>query len=187
MNISNKVISHFKDQEGYVNHFYLDTKGIVTIGIGCVLTLQQALALPFLNRNTLVNATTAEIKADFDLVSGLEKGKPANYYFPGLHCYLPENVIYDLFGERIKVFVKGLTAILNDFESYSESLKLVLLDMAFSLGISGLAFKFPKFCLAVRESNSEAAATESIRVDVQQTRNEWAFRILSEQETWHRV
>jgi GH24 family phage-related lysozyme (muramidase) len=52
--------------EGYVEHMYLDTKGLVTVGIGNMLpSVAAAQALPFVNRSTGNRATADEIAADY--------------------------------------------------------------------------------------------------------------------------
>lgn len=52
---------------------YLDTRGFVTVGKGKMLPdAASAVAIPFRSRATDARATQAEIRAEYDLIAGME-------------------------------------------------------------------------------------------------------------------
>lgn len=173
-----EVLGHFVVFEGKVNHFYLDTKGIVTIGIGCALTLNDALDLSLLNKESLIEATRDEIKKDFTNTQLNSKGRVAEYYGRGLVTYLPEFIIDQLFYKKLHDFEARLSSVFSNYLNFSDNVQFALLDMAFNLGVSGILNEFPDFTESVRDQNWLGAARECVRLDVSLSRNDWTQRML---------
>ena len=85
--------------EGRVDHMYLDTKGLVTVGVGFLLsTLDSAIRLNFQRDGR--KATEEEIAIDYGTVKIQSKGMMANYYKRFTHCYLSDEEIDLLLDER---------------------------------------------------------------------------------------
>jgi hypothetical protein len=83
---------------------YLDTKGLVTVGIGKMLPyVTAAKALGFVRRSDGVPATAPEIETDFTEVSKQSKGKIALLYKPSTKLDLPDDKIFALLKKSLQV------------------------------------------------------------------------------------
>jgi GH24 family phage-related lysozyme (muramidase) len=159
--------------EGNVPHMYLDTKGLVTVGIGNMLpSVAAAQMLNFIDRATTAKATADAIKADYEAVTKQPDSKVASYYRPFTKLDLPNVDIDVLFRARVDEFVGQLKKVYPAFDSFPPSAQLALLDMGFNLGTGGLQKKFPKMNAAIAKLDWAAAGTECNRPDVNQARND---------------
>ena len=166
----NKLLS---DNEGRVNHLYLDTVGKPTVGVGNMLpTAESACKLPFRILSNDGRANINLITDEYELIRSKEWGKVANYYRQFCHLYLPESDIDELLDDRVDEFEIRLRTDFLDFETYPENVQLALFDMAFNLGNDGLMKKFPKFCNAIKSKNWPEAAIQSRRPQLSVKRNE---------------
>jgi GH24 family phage-related lysozyme (muramidase) len=160
--------------EGNVSHMYLDTKGLVTVGIGNMLpSAAAAQALPFVSRTTGNQATAAEIAADFASVEAQPDSKNASYYRQFTKLDLPNVNIDSLFRSRIDEFVKQLKSAYPEFDSFPSEAKLALLDLAFNMGIGRLksAAEWPKLNAAIAKRDWSTAAAECNRPQANGRRN----------------
>lgn len=67
--------------EGTATHMYLDTKGLVTVGVGKMLSsAAEAQKLPFVARATNASATLDQIAAEYHALLKQEKGLPWRTY-----------------------------------------------------------------------------------------------------------
>lgn len=178
MLITTKVLDHFKSVEGFINHFYLDSEGIVTIGIGCVVSLKEALSLPMFSKSTNISVGSTEIEIDYDNIKRSEVGHTPDYYSKRTELRTTDGVIENLFKSRFDSIQKQVGYNFLDFSTYSEGVQLVLMDFAFNLGVFGLLSKFPHFCAAIKGRDFRTAASESKRVGIQDSRNKWAESVL---------
>ncbi len=159
--------------EGSVNHMYLDTRGLVTVGVGNYLpNVDAAQALDFVNTDTHQNASTVEIAIDYNNVSKQVGAKRADYYKQFCKLELPQDKIDILFNSRVSEFVASLNKSYPDYNTYPESVQLAMLDMAFNLGVGGLKTKWPKLNAAIAAQDWTNAATCCIRPGGQQSRND---------------
>jgi GH24 family phage-related lysozyme (muramidase) len=62
---------------------------------------------------------------------------------------------------------------------YSDSAKLALFDMIYTLGANGLRMKFPIMNIAINRRDWPTAARSSHRLNVQPDRNFWTENLLS--------
>lgn len=156
--------------EGEVDHFYLDTVGKVTIGIGCQVF--DPTRLPMVIRATGMSAPTADALAEYAAVRRMEPAKKASFYRKSTRLYLPVSGIDALFNERLALAKRGLSAKFK-LDALPLPAQLALVDMSFNLGSRGLIEKFPKFCNAVVAGDWQTAAAECDRNGIQAERNAW--------------
>lgn len=72
--------SKMEKYEGKVPHMYLDSKGLVTVGVGhLIIDLGSAQKLSFKKSNNTA-ASKEEIKADYDSVKKQPKNRMASFY-----------------------------------------------------------------------------------------------------------
>jgi len=158
--------------EGKVPHFYLDPSGLVTIGIGCrVATIHEALQLDFLYKDSKLPAERDSIRNDFIIVSQSISGQDTSYYDLLTNLFLSEEDIVKLFIVKYLEKLHYTKTYFADFDSFSDNIKLALLDMTFNLGVTGLIMKFPKFTKALQRKDWMAAAAECDRHGISAERN----------------
>jgi GH24 family phage-related lysozyme (muramidase) len=168
--------SHFIKYEGNLNHFYLDTKGLVTIGIGC--QVYDPTVLPLVHKSDGMAANRAEIFTDYNLIKAQPMGKIASYYDQFCQCFMMNIGIDSLFYSRLNHFLVDLETKLawGPLDQFPENAVLALTDMAFNLGIGGL-MKFHIFLNSFRNREWKTCAKECIRNGIQQERNDWTQQI----------
>ncbi len=167
---------HFIRFEGQTRSFYLDGEGVCTIGIGCQIF--DPLSLPLLRKSDNHPALRAEIFSDYNMIKAMPPGHLPEYYDACCQLYLPEVEIAALFEERLDRFIRDVELKILPLKGLPEPAALVVVDMAFNLGIGGLVSKFPKFLTACRAQDWKTAAAESRREGIQPARNDWAAATL---------
>jgi GH24 family phage-related lysozyme (muramidase) len=164
--------AELRRSEGEIAHMYLDTGGLVTVGVGNLLpNVAAAQQLPFVRRREGAPATAAEIAADFAAVQQQAKGKLASAYRPHTQLDLPGTAIDALLQQRLATFRSDLARRFPTFASFPMLAQFALVDMAFNLGTQGLLTKFPEFIRAVEAGDWSGAAAESDRRQVAASRN----------------
>jgi GH24 family phage-related lysozyme (muramidase) len=167
-----EVKVHMVPYEGNISHMYLDTKGLVTVGIGNLLaSVEAAQALEFVSRASTRSASAAEIKTDYESIQTQKVGLRAQGYREFTKLDLPDVAINDLFRKRIDEFKKQLKASYPSFDDYPPAAQLAMLDMAFNLGTSGLRRKWPNLNAAIDKKDWADAAANCTRPDANAVRN----------------
>ena len=69
-----------------------------------------------------------------------------------------------------------------EFDTYPETAKIGLLDMAYTLGVEGTKNEYPKFTLAVRHRDWNLAADQSDRPQLSSQRNQIVFQWFKQAE-----
>ena len=125
--------------EGKIPWMYLDSKGLVTVGVGFFLkTVEAAKKLPFVNTQTAQAATAEEITTAYDTVAKMEKAHRASYYKLELGIELPDSEIKDLAIDKLRnTYVPAIRRFFSDFDSYPDEARRALLDLAYNGGASG--------------------------------------------------
>ena len=101
----------FKKWEGDIEHMYLDTVGVVTVGVGAALfAASDATALAFVVRAGGAAATAAQITTDYDEVKKQTKGQIASTYKQYTKCDLPQAKRDELLLAKIRGFDARLKA-----------------------------------------------------------------------------
>jgi hypothetical protein len=133
--------------EDDVPHVYVDPKGLVTVGEGCMLaTVEEAKKLPFIRRDGSGKATPAEIAADYYAVkklwipgAGPEHQMPAAKQKKYTKIELPASEITKLMKESMMTLFAGLPgAFAPDWMWFPCEAKMGLMSMVYGLGLAGL-------------------------------------------------
>lgn len=166
------VIQRLRLFEGSIPYMYRCTGGEVTVGIGhAILTPGAALALQWEQLLSNDRPPDERIEADYWKVASAPKGQLAKAYEPLTTCRMSDSDIDTLADADIIVFSDQLDHHVEGWEQYPEPAQEALFDMAFNLGIGGLK-KFPKMLNACSRGDWSAAAAESRRNGIPNTRNE---------------
>src|SRR5437016_11515233 len=97
-----ETLEALKRHEGCFPHMYLDTKGLVTVGVGQLLSsVEEAKKLPFINRTTQKPATPTEIDTDYSAVKKQPVDHIADFYKQFTQLDLPQSDIDALFKARV--------------------------------------------------------------------------------------
>ena len=159
--------------EGSARHMYVDTRGHVTTGIGHLLRdANAAVALPWLHRSTGKPAMPAEIQAAFAHVAAQPAGRHASHYEHASDLVLPPNLPRELAAARLeREFLPGLRRLCPGFDGYPQPAQRALVDMAYNLGLGGLA-RFSKMLRACERGDFAAAGNECHRHTCRDDRND---------------
>ena len=173
MPLTDLVITHlrrrFEQVEGRIPHLYRDTnlKGLITIGIGCVVfTLDNAKALALQNPATHLAATATEKAAEWKLIHEQKFGQTvtARSFSKVMKLTLPDPDIDSLFKTRILEFDASLRSIFGaKYDTFPDPAREALLDMIFNLGKRGL-LRLTPFIKSVQAEDWAAAAPQSHRL-----------------------
>lgn len=160
--------------EGYVQHIYLDTKGLPTVGVGNLIkTIQDAFKVPFSVKEDFNAASQDEIRRDYDKVCRIKPGLKASRYGLVCRCYVTEANIEALCVKRLKdEFLPGLYGIFPDFDEFPNPAREALIDLAYNLGVGGLR-KFRQLRKSIKEGDWERASRCCKRKTSTDRRNKW--------------
>ncbi|MCE9688131.1 hypothetical protein LZP73_18300 [Shewanella sp. AS16] len=142
---------------------YLDSKGLVTVGVGHLL--KDSASAQMLNFKTCTNlpASKDEVRADYEAV----KKQPANrlvaFYKQQVKLKLADADINSLTDKHIDSFEGELRRIFPDFPTYPAEVKLALFDIIFNVGMTDLNNMWPGLKQAVKTKDWTTAAKESNR------------------------
>lgn len=149
--------------EGSVDHIYLDTKGLPTVGVGFLLPTPESAV-----KIGLVPADHAAL--DWATVKACPPGKVAAWYKDHTVCILPLKGLRAEFDRRAQEFAVQLSKGYN-LEGYPESVQVAILDMAYNLGSGALLTKWPSFKAACVKQDWTGAGLQCKRKGVQEKRN----------------
>jgi len=161
--------------EGNIPHMYLDTKGLVTAGIGHMIpNLDWAQQIPFVGRNTGAPASAGDIQTDYQAVAAAVKGQGPGAYTGITALDLPDGWAVQDASQRLQgEYLPPLKAQYPAYETYPQPAQIALLDMIYNLGGPGLA-KFVQFKAAVVAGDWQLASQQCYRNGIQLARNNWA-------------
>jgi GH24 family phage-related lysozyme (muramidase) len=161
-----------KKHEGEVAFMYLDTKGLVTVGIGNLIDpMSLAVGLPFQfkadNRAQVAAgkaASRAEIEAEW---KALKNHPKKEQFITGGHRLCASETDLELSGAgRQQLFRSKSTAneqqlkgFFPDFDLWPADAQLGLMAMGWGLG-AGFPAKWPKFSAACKKRDFDAAAAD---------------------------
>ncbi len=172
-------IQHLRDagNELFVPYMYKDKKDNVTVGIGHLLkNSDMAKVVPFVERGTNKKAHENHRINAFNKVKNSKiSGQTGHRKFKSLtNIIISEADAVCVAGDDMDEFIRILKSTMNfpEFDTYPETAKMGLLDMAYTLGVEGIKNKFPNFTLAVRHRDWNFSADQSDRSDVSSSRNQ---------------
>jgi GH24 family phage-related lysozyme (muramidase) len=186
-----KLKDHFVKWEGNYPYMYLDSRGIVTVGIGHALAKKgNAQSLPF--ERIGIDATWEEIGQAFDEISKESQSqkaapKKAERFADKTSLNLVQDSIDSiLYGDYLKS-LNHLLIVFPDFSNFPFQAQLALLDMNFNLGDGGFN-GYKDLISAVKNKHWDIAALECHRGGVSAERNvETARQFFDthEDKFWH--
>ena len=163
--------ARLRQHEGVVPHLYLDTRGLVTCGVGHMIPSPEAMAGIEMVRIDGTPATPEGKIAEWHLVKGLKPAMLPHYYEERTTLRMTLAVIDELQDADVAGFQAALTRQLTGFIESPEPAREALLDMAFQLGAGGLMSKFPHLALAAKAQDWQACAEQCHRAGIQEWRN----------------
>jgi len=157
--------------EGRITWMYLDTRGLVTTGIGNLLkTSADALKLPWMKVDGS-SALTEQVNLTYVTVSNMKPGMPARNY--KLDLTLSDQTVGLLASTRLGTeFLPGLHRLFPGFDTYPLLARTVLVDMAYNLGISGIG-RFSHLIAACTSRDWLAASNACSVKTSRPERNDW--------------
>lgn len=174
-----RAVRYLHEGEGYVNWLYCDIVALPTTGVGFMIPSPVAMAeYGFIDRHTGDIATAVEKELEWKVIKKLglealardpEKMPSAQWYRPYTTLDLPNAEIDRLLAEKLGQFDAGLAKLFD--LNIPDDAHLGLLDMAYSMGITGLTSKYPRFCAAFRLRDWATCAAECARKNVSRDRN----------------
>ena len=179
-----KLRKKLGEYEGAIPHMYLDSKGLVTVGVGhLIINLQSAQKLPFVTQKA-IKATSKEIQADYDLVKKQSGNMLASYYKRFTKLKLSPIEIDKLTNKHIDTFYKEIKKIYSDFDSFPSEAKLALLDLIFNVGMTDLKNKWPSLNKEVKAKEwGKAALNSNRKAPVSDARNKHVKDLFDEAES----
>lgn len=166
-----QIKANCEREEGRVPHFYLDTRGGVTVGIGhLVPSLSHAVALA-LEPKSLV-------PSDFEAVNDAEPGLLAKAYEHLCHTRMTDEDIDARLSFDIAICEAQLDHRL-DITTFPDPAAAACLDMAVNLGVAGL-MTYTKLCAAAKEGDWVTCASECYRHGISDQRNRWTAGLFRE-------
>lgn len=168
------ILADMINHEGLAQHFYLDTRGHVTVGIGnMVPSADTAAALPMrLTDGTI--ALPADIRRAWESVHGMLPGRLASYYKTIRNTLrMTEEDARELAVWRLTTeFIPGASKLFVGFETYPLGPKRAIVDIGYNGGL-GLLEKFGNLRDCCRHRDWAAAALECQVNSSRKERNEW--------------
>ncbi len=192
--VKDALVEQIEKHEGRVNHFYLDSLGNVTIGIGHLVASEAAAAelplyIPRMFGWWMRKATEEEKCAEYQfvLLNGPESFHryKASYYKQFTRLIMLDDDIEKLLFDHINSFHSELSRLYNrkngcyrDFDEFPDEVQMALFDMIFNLGMTNLRTAWPKFNGAIKVADWKTAAAESRRRQVSPARNQYVRDLL---------
>lgn len=173
MALPNGVLDRTKRFEGNIPYMYQDSAGNVTTGVGRLLaTAATVLPLPYTHNNDGQPASDAEKQSEWTRINNAEGGHIASFYQQFTTMSLAQSVIDSLATSDLENSQTQLRGQFASYDSFPDTAKAGLIDMAFNLGIDKLINAFPNFCAAVRARDWNTAAAQCHRTGISDTRND---------------
>jgi len=150
--------------EGRVNHMYLDVKGLVTIGLGCLIDPEDlARTLPFVGKSTgkrvdpaVISCEWRNVKSDVSLA---RLGHTAAAHVTTLR--IEDSAVDELARQRLKSTEDYLKKTLRDFEDWPADAQLATLSMAWAMG-AGFTKSFPSWTKAALKHDWATCAKQCL-------------------------
>lgn len=164
----NAVVHH----EGRTSWLYLDTKGLVTTGVGNLVDpVSLALELPW-RRAGGEMATCAEVEADWERVKAMRAGMIAGRYRGPRALHLEEADVDELVDRKAGEFWGHLAATFPSAEDWPADAQLGLLLHAWAVGPHGYRRNWPKMSAALDACDWLEVAAQCVMPRARMSRNE---------------
>jgi hypothetical protein len=144
---------------------YLDTRGLVTTGIGNLIDPQRLARVYQWRRNSDDQpATPAQVGAEWDQIKGRQQHRSrGGFYFRQFTTlHLPETELERVFRDKAQQFDKQLLRIFPDWDSYPADAQLAMLCHAWALGTGRLRSGWPRYTAACRRRDWATARQQFV-------------------------
>lgn len=176
-----QVVANLRRWEGACPWMYLDNAAIpnVTVGLGMLLASEgDAVALPFVDVIRGQGATEQQIAQAFAKVRGMRGGLAASAYKTTPDLELDATEVVALAERRLADhYLPSVVELLPVFDALPFGAQLVTIDLAWNLGVAGLA-KFRMYLDALEAGEWVAAALQSHVSTSRAPRNDWRAETL---------
>ena len=187
--VKSSVAKKLEEYEGRHPHLYLDSKGLVTIGIGHFIPNKNELSsVPLYTVKNNIPFTLASQQKkleEYTIISQKPKNYKASWYRQFCTLVMKDSDINLQRDKHLNTFYSELVSIYNipngykrNFDDYPEVVQKALFDMIFNLGQTKLRNIFVNFNAAIKQENWNDAALESNRPDVNSARNLYVRELL---------
>lgn len=182
------VADKIEEYEGRVNHFYLDSVGKVTVGIGNLVVNRAAVAGLVLyqqkNDGPAQLATLQQKQAEYDNILKQKTGYRSSWYRQYSSLMMEDADIDALLAQRIDSFYQELTGIYkkskgypDDFDKLPGKVQMALFDMIFNLGAGKIVNVMVTFNANVKAGEWAKAADSSKRAQISAERNQYVRQL----------
>ena len=188
---------NIQQYENVLQHPYLDTKGLITVGGGANVNNWD----DFKKVNFTINgvpATEAEKLAAYNIMRNLsnekdENGNPKNWntkaknFESYTNIRISDDEARSLAQNHMTNDLANIRHEFSDFDTFPQPLKEVLLDIQYNVKGGLNEAKWPNLYKAIRERNTNGyngIYYNINRPDVQQERNDWARRMINSINQW---
>ena len=188
---------NIQQYENVLQHPYLDTKGLITVGGGANVNNWD----DFKKVNFTINdvpATEAEKLAAYNIMRNLsnekdENGNPKNWntkaknFKKYTNIRISDDEARGLAQNHMTNDLAHIRREFSDFDTFPQPLKEVLLDIQYNVKGGLNEAKWPNLYKAIRERNTKGyngIYYNINRPDVQQERNDWARRMINSINQW---
>jgi len=148
--------------EGRVSWMYLDIKGLVTIGLGCLIDPQvMAGHLPFIRLQDKQHASATEICLEWNKIKRMKDLAQKGHLAARIHCNLRllERDIDELARYRLLENEKILELAFPLFQQYPADAQLAICSMAWAMGAFFFR-KWPRFVASCKREDWINASKE---------------------------
>lgn len=180
--VRTEVVNNIIKFEKRINHFYLDSVGKVTVGVGHLIPNKVAVSAVVMHK--LVNklpgtiATFQEKQKEYDVIAKQKRGYKAEWYAKHTTLVMKDADSTVLLNKHVDTFYKELTVLYTKAKGYPEAfdkldknVQAALFDMIFNLGANKIVANFPNFDKALKVGDWKKVALESNRPQLSPLRN----------------
>ena len=147
--------------EGRTAWPYLDVRGLVTVGVGCLADPETLFSpLPWLDVSTGLPAVPEAVQAGFVALKGAPPGRLATFYVPMTTLRLNEAAIDALLLSRAAIDEDVLRGGLPNYDDAPDAAQIGVMSLAWAMGGAGVLRGFPHFCDAFKRGDWTTCAHE---------------------------
>jgi GH24 family phage-related lysozyme (muramidase) len=185
--VRKEVARKLEENEGRVDHLYLDSVGRVTVGVGHLIASRIAASSLVLYQNGSPPTCLGDLRektAEYDEIIKQPVGYKASWYKRHTTLVMKADDIDALRDGHIDNFYSELTNIYRrakgyqtDFDNLPTNVQMALFDMIFNIGATKIVGTFTVFDQAIRACDWKTAAQHSYRPQVSTERNEYVKQL----------
>jgi GH24 family phage-related lysozyme (muramidase) len=186
--VKQQVVKKIEEYEGRINHFYLDSLGKVTVGIGHLVASKAGVSSITMytagNNLPARSASLQDKQAEYDHIARQQKGRVASWYKQHAKLMMKDRDINILMERHLDSFYRDLANIYRkskgypeDFDHLPQKVQMALFDMIFNLGAQRLVSSFPSLNNCIKAGDWSKAAQQCNRPQVSVARNQYVIQL----------